>query len=161
MKKELFTLGHVALYAKGWYQRSSDVVADMKQCLRGTYEVDCMTKRDVAQVILNALLRSDFGKTHTMMEPQRLIEDIAPNNCHTVGYYHRETPLPIWCGVMPDVEYDYWTAVIHLCLSRLLMAESGECKMCIPDFKNVLPNNRQGESDRKDMKRAKAMFENV
>jgi hypothetical protein len=125
-----FTLSHVVLYAKGWYQKSDNVWEDLKQIL----EYDNYTpfdKMDVYSIIINATQKSNI---YRWTELREVLDGIHPKNCWKVGYYVKDNVG--WCNKavadLPD--YDMPTAFIYYVLSNLRFIDSTKWTIKIPKY---------------------------
>lgn len=134
-EKKNFPLGHTALYAKGWYKRSGDIVEDLKKTLQAD-DYTPFNKRDVAQIILRNCKESDC-MPHTF-DLNHFLEDIAPEKCHQFGYFHKDSMFNFYKSEEP---YDYWTAVIYRCLSYLGGMGCEYWDFILPDYENILPHD--------------------
>jgi hypothetical protein len=157
-----FRLTHVTLYAKGWYRKSNDLLADLKHCLKVDYLVSALSKQDVAMILIHNLKDSDFGKTFKM-GLDSMLNDISPENSYSVGYYHKDTPCLFSRVNEVSEPYDYWMAVIHTCLIRIQCMEREYWEIGMPDYDNVLPHLTdgcyKGQTKKTAYFRAKKMFE--
>jgi hypothetical protein len=125
METKIFKLGHVALYAKGWYKRSDDVWQDLLQILK----LDNYTpfnKNDVLGIIVNRFCEDCDVRMSDMLN------NICEDNCWKVGYF---TDKHTWCkDYMNNPKYDMHTATIYYILSHLRCTESVKIKRVIPKY---------------------------
>ena len=135
MYQEKFTLQHVVLYAKHWYERTDNVFNDLELCLNadgydGTFIGDNEQQRKfrVASLILG-----QFQRITTMPYATTLTafyEGIHPHNCWKFGYTtkieHESYP-----------EYDMIEATVRYCLSHLTHLDSNEWTPIAPNYIKV------------------------
>lgn len=78
-----FKLSHLALYAKGWYNRSDNIWEDLKKilCLDGYTP---FTNGDVYSIILGKVQECP---SYRWTELREVLIGIHPNNCWKFGYY--------------------------------------------------------------------------
>lgn len=137
METKKFNLGHVSLYAKGWYNKSDDIWADLKQILNLDNYGPC-NKNDVFNIIVRR-----FEEANLVYNPIiDMLDNIAPHNCWRVGYYTKNYTRFLSLN-KPNVEYDLHTAVLYYVLSVLRIAEVSKLKMVTPKYskENKRPDN--------------------
>lgn len=78
-----FELGHVTLYAKGWYNRTENVFEDLKQMLKLDGYEYCNTNDLIFLIMTNKF-------KHLEIDWSTFLSEIKPNNGWQVGYYTRE-----------------------------------------------------------------------
>jgi len=128
--KSPFYLSHVTLYAKGWYNRSEDIVSDLIKILK----LDDYTpydKNDVVLILLNAYEKS-FN-----VRLVDLISSIHKYNCWKVGYYTKNAEWVKEYETLP--EYDMYTAVIYKILSDLRFLEKKDWIVKFPKYSKEIP----------------------
>lgn len=108
-------LKHVALYTKGHYQKSGDLVQDLIQCLIwdgfGPETID-----HVLAIISRRVCRL-FSHWDLPDYTIELIHALDPEECWKYGYY---TKHHTWAGDKDSLpEYDYRMAVLYFYLSKL------------------------------------------
>lgn len=122
---EKFGLGHVALYAKGHYQRGENLWEDLKKCLTADdYSGEGFDKYDVVNLLIIHGERIPFHGSSP--RARHMIVDIAPENCWRRGYYTKDAR---WIKDENLPEYDYWEAVARFYLSEIagsLIADLGK-----------------------------------
>lgn len=118
-------LKHVALYTKGWYQRTDDIWADIQACLVGD-DYTPFTKQDILDIVIRNVtpLFSNYTVSDFTIE---LISSINPVECWKNGYYHKEHTWIPKKESEKFAEYDYQQAVLWFYLSRLQRATVYEC----------------------------------
>lgn len=131
VKENVFQLGHVALYAKGWYKRfdlqgrgnHKTIFDDLRVCLSlDGYSGECFSKEDVALKLLSSLSSSFPDKRCTDLE--YFASEVSINNAWKYGYYYKEC---IWINNQPNLqEYNYMLAITHYCLSNISMLSKDE-----------------------------------
>ncbi len=96
--KEKCNLSHTILYSKGWYNKTNDVIEDLKRILCYDDFQPC-DKNDIISILISSYEKSiDIRLIN-------LISEIHPENCWKIGYHYE------------DGKYDYYTAVIYKILS--------------------------------------------
>lgn len=83
-------MGHVVLYAKGWYKRSNEAWKDYRRVITADGRYNPYTRHDVAQLLLQFVLENAkrLNKGH-LSDPLYISEEIRKN----IGYlyYWRDT----------------------------------------------------------------------
>lgn len=130
MENKIFNLGHVVLYAKGWYQKSDNIWSDLKQML----EYDNYTpfdSGDVFWIITNMFEKSELGSNCNSLL-QTLIST-QPTECWKYGYNcTKET-------------YDVSTATMYYILSSIRFLENKYHKRVIPKYNKITPRPKNIE----------------
>ena len=94
-------LKHTTLYAKGWYEKTDNIFADLKKILT-LDDYTPFTEVDVLYILLNEYQKIK-GTNFNLLT---FVSDIHPNNCWKIGYDIKAK------------EYDYYTVIIYLVLSE-------------------------------------------
>jgi hypothetical protein len=119
---------NVYLYAKYHYQRSNDIMQDLRKiyAIRNGINVEHMQNRDIILCLLHLTFKH-MNNEHKFLS---FISDINPNNTWKVGYRY-------------DGKYDFYYAVASKCLSILstTLVSDIENGLDEPD-PNVLPLNK-------------------
>lgn len=140
--KEVFELGHVALYAKGHYLRYTsphsehdNIIQDLKPLiLADGYCGDIMSLKNMAELFLNKCKVLDVVAFTDLNE---FVKGIEPFNTFRCGYLHADSPMNN-LGLAP---YDMNLAIIYYCLSNITFLSVGHFTKVEADFINVLPKN--------------------
>ena len=85
MNEKQLILGHVILYAKGWYKRSNEVWKDYRRVIIADGRYNPYTRHDVAQLLLQFVLENAnrLNKGH-LSDPCYISEEIRKN----LGYLY-------------------------------------------------------------------------
>lgn len=124
MENKIFKLSHVVLYAKGWYNRSDDIWADLTQMLEyDGYTPFC--NGDVFWIITNMFEESNLGgNTNSLLQ---VLIGIQPTECWKYGYKcTKET-------------YDISTAVMYYILSSVRFIDNTQWIPKVPKYNKVTP----------------------
>ena len=125
METKIFKLGHVALYAKGWYKRSDNIWQDLIQILK-LDNYSPFNKNDVWSIIVNRFCEECDVRMVDMLN------DICEDNCWKVGYF---TDKHTWnVNYINNPKYDMPTATMYYILSHLRCTESIKIKRVIPKY---------------------------
>jgi len=119
MKK--FRLTNVALYAKGWYEKTDDMYADLKKILA----LDGYTPfvdNDVYRIIIYAY--QDFVTQNTNFRLSVFLDDISQHSCWKHGYFTEGSGWGKKDEILP--KYNMQTAVIKKILSDCVSMDN-EC----------------------------------
>jgi hypothetical protein len=128
---EKFTLQHVVLYSKYWYERT-DLLSDIKKCLSADdYSGECFRMVDCARVIMHQFSLLDTNRNIL----EEFVFAIQDENIWKCGYYTK-TNSP-WYIVKDLPDYDVNEAIIRYCLSCFSMLRNDQWNRCKPDF-NIL-----------------------
>lgn len=132
--KSQFPLSHITLYAKGWYNRSEDIISDLIKILA----LDNYTPYDKNDVVL--ILLGAYEKSFDVRLVD-LINSIHKYNCWKVGYYTKNAEWLKEYETLP--EYDMYTAVIYKILSDLRFLDKKDWVVKFPKYskENQRPNN--------------------
>jgi hypothetical protein len=99
---------HLYLYAKYWYKRTDNIVADLKPYIARIIGLDTeQIKEDSIIYWLFKLVSQHYDWNLEMTE---LLSDLDPNNVWRVGYPNEK-------------KYDYQTAIIYKLVSMLNMVQ--------------------------------------
>lgn len=134
MKITKFRLGHVVLYAKGWYNKTEDIWDDLLEILK-LDDYHPITKNDVWSIILNRFLQD------CELNILDILNTVSEDNCWKVGYYtNKHTWMQNRCELN---EYDMPTATIYYILSQLRYLTTDEYLQVVPKYSknNLLPKN--------------------
>lgn len=131
----MYHLKHTALYAKGYYQRSNNIVADLIKILNADGMMPS-NKWDVSQILLN---NYDSLPFHGYSKVRSIVEGISPSNVWKVGYYCKGNSI-LFKEELELPEYDYHIAVIMFVLSNIAMSCLDDLggELIQPD-ENILP----------------------
>lgn len=127
-EKQKFKLAHIALYAKGWYQKTDNIYADLKKIL----VLDGYTpfsNNDVFIILSNHFEKSDLHPHNSL---QRTIQSITRDECWKCGYYTRDHKWVKNHESLP--EYDMEIAFIHYVLSSIRNTEMDKIQSAIPKY---------------------------
>jgi hypothetical protein len=123
-----FKLTHVVLYAKGWYNSSDDIYADLKEILK-LDDYTPFTNGDVYSILLNSF--NNWNHQSTSLD--RVLMGIHPNNCWKVNYFTKGSP---WSSTPDDnPDYDIPTAFIYYVMSVLRFLEPEYWTPTQPNYK--------------------------
>lgn len=157
-EKKLFTLGHVALYAKGWYQKSDDIWKDLAILFEADGYLQGLHKADIYRNIVSRLDEMNLRE----MEAFQLLDSISPEETWKFGYVTRGNYPYGYLDNNKAPEYNFQEAVARYCLSIIRYINIDRVEMAVPDFKNVLPPRlHDGETKKNAIERVKERFENV
>lgn len=136
----MFTLAHVMLYAKGWYEKSGDIWADLMKIL----ELDDYTpfnKGDVYSILIHRF--EDLPEEVYGRKLSTLLNDIDEHNSWKFGYIHNgnKEHWPLMKGEFQD--YDVKTAVVYYILSTIRFIDTKYYKIAVPKYSknNPRPKN--------------------
>ncbi len=141
---EKFKLFHVALYAKGWYEREKNqsVWDDLKVILSlDDYSGEVMSKHDITTVILSHC--QHLKKLRQFTDLTCFVDGINPNNSWKYGYSTKgNTPFNTGDeSKLPD--YDFNEAILRYCLSSIKNTETVKLfedgRLPKPDYEKGLP----------------------
>jgi hypothetical protein len=126
-----FPLGHVALYAKGWYRKTDDIFSDLRKIL----EFDDYTPYTNSDVVVILLRNYEQSIKIRLID---FVNEIHPLSCWKVGYYPNEGNFR-----KTDGDYDLYKALIYKILSDVRFLSSDQWIVKTPryskDFKR--PDN--------------------
>lgn len=139
---EKFGLIHLALYSKGFYKKSDDIISDLRKCfMADNYAGDVMDITDMCYVALSQFQKIDKRECRDLIS---YTDGISPANCYRNGYYTkqniRNSFRKIDADKLPD--YDIRIAVLYYVISTiryLTFKEMGIDEIVRPDFKKCLP----------------------
>ena len=132
-----FELGYVALYAKGWYEVSDNIIEDLKKVLR-LDDYTPFTNNDVVSILLER-----FQETkHRAAEMKEFYYGIHPYNTYRVNYRHSTD-----CFSEPKRtnEYDFQLATVYYLLSKIRFLEHGQYKEVKPKYSKELRRPKEVE----------------
>ena len=130
MKKKQFSLGHVTLYAKGWYNSTNDIWHDLSQML----QLDDYTPYD-NQDIWSVIVRRFNNECDINIVD--MLDSISPDNCWKIGY---KTNNQNWGeNYLNNPIYDLETASLYYIMSQLRFKASGEYKRVVPKYTKLNP----------------------
>ncbi len=118
-----FELQHVALYTKGWYDRSDNIWYDILKCLQGDNRLGWIdlkepisqsTKDDILSIIIRNVAPM-FNKELKDFAHD-LVFEINPATCWRYGYYHTGHT---WTKKDKLKGYDYQEATLWYFLSKI------------------------------------------
>lgn len=160
LKKKVFTLGHVALYAKGWYKRSEDFWKDMSILFEADGYLQNLQKFDIYRNLITKLDKMGIRE----MEPFQLLDGINPAESWRFGYVTKGNYSFGFIKGDKDSapEYDFIEAVTRYCLHVIAFLKTDKICSLSPNFKDVLPQRlNENETKKEALKRAKESFKNV
>lgn len=136
---ETFYLGHTVLYAKNHYQRSKNIISNLKATMKADGYIVFGTK-DISEMLLNLYAKLPYGG---FSQVRNIVESLNPNNVWKFGYYTKDySPVYIDSISKNLPDYDYETAIIYFVLSDLAMRELKDFDKPLPKSdKKVLPLN--------------------
>jgi len=142
-----FPLQHVALYTKGWYDRSGEIWRDILKCLIADKYLDWNTPNaiitaGVKQDILSTIIRhvTPLFKKELKDFAHDLVFEIDPHTCWRYGYYHKgHTWIVNKNGYESLGEYDYQEATLWYFLSKIQGELLAELESLTTPDENVLP----------------------
>lgn len=145
---------NIYLYAKGHYKKNN-VVEDLKHIcgpICGIYPED-MSTNDVMYWCLKVVCKHIQEEKKDLLDIFRdFLGDISPGNCWKIGYYTKQAP---WSKEGVNTEYVFEEAVIHKCLSIIMMVPvknmaTGEIVLELDDpDSSILPLHRSDTVDSK------------
>lgn len=120
-----FPLQHVALYTKGWYDRSGEIWRDILKCLQGDKRLDWINPDEsitdvIKQDILSVIIRNVAPMFNKELKDfaHDLVFEINPTVCWKYGYYHKGHSWLSSKGGYNN-EYDYQEATLWYFLSKI------------------------------------------
>ena len=132
---EKFSLQHVVLYSKHWYERTDDFWADIKKCLTADgYCGEYMTNNNAANVILKQFERIPPRHDNSI---SAVVFGIMEHEIWKCGYYTNSCKWVKDYDKLP--EYEVLHAIVSYCLSSFCNMETKYWTPVAPDTKNVLP----------------------
>lgn len=149
-----FSLKHVVLYAKHWYERTN-ILEDIKKCLTADgYSGEVFDKGDCVRLLLNQYEKLPVKGTRSLFN---FLNEIKECNCWKTGYYTKNHAWVLRSKPEPELpDYDIDIACIYYCLSEFSILSNTEWVAVKPDYKNVLPKRKGLRT--KDVEK---MFKNV
>jgi len=116
-------LKNCVLYSKGHYEKSNDLIEDLKKCLKAD-DYSPFDKGDVKGVLLNFVSQQPYMlRNGISYYTDNLLEAINPKYCWKIGYYtieHKEICYNAGKEFLESLKpYDFDTAIIHYCLSSM------------------------------------------
>lgn len=148
MNEKQLILGHVILYAKGWYKRSNEVWKDYRRVIIADGRYNPYTRHDVAQLLLQFVLKNAnrLNKGH-LSDPCYISEEIRKNLGYL--YYWRDNDtenLKKQRGMnlenlSPEDMYD--NAVIMTCHSIMEFSDPKDFDKILAPSEKVLPLNHK------------------
>jgi hypothetical protein len=131
---EKFRLSHLCLYAKGWYQKTNDIVKDLQTILSLHGFSGDLSKRDIASFMIGKCEKIDIFHFST----SQVVAGLEPYQTYRSGYVHNQTPR-IFNRLDDKLEdYDYSLAIIYYCLSGLSMLDNEKWVREAPIYGKVL-----------------------
>jgi hypothetical protein len=127
--KKPFRLSHVALYSKGWYETSDDVVSDLIKILK-LDDYSPFDKNDVLRILL-----SNYEESFEINLID-FISSINQHNCWKHGYYTKNCEWVKEHETLP--EYDMYMAVIYKILSDIRFIERNSWVVKFPKYSKNL-----------------------
>lgn len=137
MSENIFSLSHVALYVKGWYNRSNNIIEDLSKCIEADGFPFNNTTHDIFNLIFGKLINSKIIHPETNLKS--LINSASPHDCWRVGYYTKDS----LCNPNPQIEYNYYTALIYSCLYYVQNLEKDQWNYHVKPDPNVLPVSKE------------------
>lgn len=136
---EKFSLQHIVLYAKGWYQRQEDeqgLIEDLQKCFTADdYSGEFFKKRDCASMLIHHLEKLPITPSRNTISA--VLDGIDEKNCWKFGYVTKNNTWNSDNSKYPD--YDQDIAIIKYCLSQFNFLSNKEWDVIKPDFEKVLP----------------------
>jgi hypothetical protein len=125
------TLIHTTLYAKGWYKKSGELLADLRKVLSmDGYSGDLLKMQDVSHILLT---NCQELKIPAFSDLSVFVKGISEEECWKVGYNTKRHILLVGKGE-PVEKYDYRTAIIYYCLANLIFIEISQVPNVFPDY---------------------------
>ena len=148
MNEKQLILGHVILYAKGWYKRSNEVWKDYRRVIIADGRYNPYTRHDVAQLLLQFVLENAnrLNKGH-LSDPCYISEEIRKNLGYL--YYWRDNDtenLKKRRGMNLEnlsAEDMYDNAVIMTCHSIMEFSDPKDFDKILAPSERVLPLNHK------------------
>jgi len=147
-----FSLQHVVLYAKDWYERENKctIWQDLEKLIEAdgyngiiTGYTEIQKQNKIAYIIV-----SHYGRIQYKGSQNSLVtfyEGIKDYNCYKIGYYTKTNTVNHITMSKEEKEklpdYDYDEAVVRYCLSCLCALTTEEWNVCRPDF-SILPRRK-------------------
>lgn len=118
-------LKHFALYAKGHYVMSDDLISDLRKCFDADdYCGEYMTKHDMVTILTRNIAPLFRDAEHMT---NLLLEGIDPKQCWKRGYYHstdyRDAEQKNRDGEKHNQPYDMHVAVIKFFMSEIRFSD--------------------------------------
>lgn len=137
-------MGHVILYAKGWYKRSNEVWKDYRRVITADGRYNPYTRHDVAQLLLDYILENAkrLNKGH-LSDPLYISEEIRKNLGYLYYWKENDTPkLKKRRGMNLEnlsAESMYDNAVIMTCHYIMEFSELKDFDKILAPSEKVLP----------------------
>jgi hypothetical protein len=134
-------LKHFALYTKGHYVMTDDMIADLRKCFDADgYCGEYMTKHDMVTVLTKNIAPLLRDAEHMVSQ---LLEGIDPRQCWKRGYYHstdyREPAARLRDGDLHNQPYDMYIATIKFYMSEVRFKTVEELGGLPTASRSVLP----------------------
>jgi len=128
---EKFRLSHLCLYAKGWYQKTNDIVKDLQIVLSlDGFSGDLFSKREIASFMISKCEKIDIVHFST----SKVVAGLEPSQTFKTGYVHNLTPKYFVREDEQLQDYDYCLAIIYYCLSGLSMLDNEKWVRDVPIY---------------------------
>lgn len=132
-----FLLTHFVLYAKGWYEQTDDIYADLKKIL----ELDGFTpetKMNIFNIVVKHFENADLPPFTKSLSS--LITDIDKEECWKLGYWTKESKMffkgtKAQAEVLP--EYDSKTALLYYIRMHISLIREHFWNHTAPDYQRM------------------------
>lgn len=138
-------MGHVILYAKGWYKHSNEVWKDYRRAIICDGRYTPYTRHDVARLLLQYVLQNaeKLNKGH-LSDPFYISEEIRKNLGYLYYWKENDTPelrkrrgMDLFNNIGPEGMYD--NAVIMTCHYIMEFSETNIFDKILAPSEKVLP----------------------
>lgn len=121
MSNKKIPLSYTILYAKGWYEKSDNLIEDLKETLR-LDDYTPFSKNDVLSILIRNY--QEYSKKELI----DIISTIHPDNVWKVSY-------------PGDKEWDLYDAVVYYILSYFRFLNNNEWEIKTPNYRGKLKRN--------------------
>ncbi|MDA3780343.1 MAG: hypothetical protein PF487_09040 [Bacteroidales bacterium] len=132
-----FSLTHVALYSKHWYNHSNNIIEDLSKCINADGFYISPVSGEIFNIIFNKLINAEVLDMKTNLIS--LINDASPKNSWKNAYYTKDSI----CNPNPKIEYDYYTALIYSCIYYIQNLEKDQWDFTVNPDPKVLPVSKE------------------
>jgi hypothetical protein len=116
MEENKIKLSHTVLYAKGWYEKSDNIIEDLIVTLK-LDDYTAFTKRDVCIIIIN-----EFHRKKKHFDLIHFLKDIHPSRVDMIGYPN-------------NIEYDLHLATLYYVLSYFKFLDKDQWERKTPKYR--------------------------
>jgi len=129
-----FKLSHTVLYSKGWYNKTDDIMEDLKKSLILDGYSDMIDSKNVVSIMINRFNDLNFSLYD-------ILSTISEDNCYRVGYY---TNSHDWVdGHENRDKFKMEYAIMYYIVSQLRFMNTNDYEFVVPKYskENPRPNH--------------------